>query len=240
MTIKNTIKNTSISIVTILGTIITTQYDVDAFTIRTFFPTYFSDEVAGISGFEIEDFEDTTLISGLTIEWDSPDLGPINTLPTLYNPKSQGFNNNAWDGEYTLNNTQQQPYSSISISQTTTFRFANHQQSVGLGISNLQFAGAKLLINEELEIDFSQFGNFGSLPLFSRDNKNVYIRIDADANESLHSIGIRGRGDDFLTFDRLALSNSQPVPEPLTILGSATAIAFGATFKRKLKKANKK
>ncbi|MDJ0601561.1 MAG: PEP-CTERM sorting domain-containing protein [Crocosphaera sp.] len=33
---------------------------------------------------------------------------------------------------------------------------------------------------------------------------------------------------------------SQPVPEPLTILGAGTAIAFGGAFKRKLAKKNKK
>ncbi len=32
----------------------------------------------------------------------------------------------------------------------------------------------------------------------------------------------------------------QPVPEPLTILGAGTAIAFGTAFKRKLAKAKKK
>ncbi len=31
-----------------------------------------------------------------------------------------------------------------------------------------------------------------------------------------------------------------PIPEPLTILGAATAIAFGTSFKRKLTKAKKK
>ncbi|MEA5510515.1 PEP-CTERM sorting domain-containing protein [Crocosphaera sp. UHCC 0190] len=35
-------------------------------------------------------------------------------------------------------------------------------------------------------------------------------------------------------------TTSQPVPEPLTILGAGTAIGFGASFKRKLAKKNKK
>ena len=35
-------------------------------------------------------------------------------------------------------------------------------------------------------------------------------------------------------------TNSQPVPEPLTILGAGTAIGFGAFFKRKLAKKNQK
>ena len=35
-------------------------------------------------------------------------------------------------------------------------------------------------------------------------------------------------------------SVSQTVPEPLTILGTGTAIIFGTTFKRQLNKAKKK
>lgn len=234
------IKNTYIAILTILGTIASIQYRADAFRITTFSPINFSDEAVGISEFIIEDFEDLELISGLTIEWNSPNLEAVNTLPELYNPSDQGFINNAWDGNYTLNNTQQKPYRSQSISQITTFRFTNQQNSVGFGISNLQFGGAQLLINEELEINFSDFRDYGDLAVFSRDNKNVYIRIDADVNESLKSIGIRGGSGDFLTFDRLALGNGQSVPEPLTILGSATALAFGTAFKYKVKKAHKK
>ena len=42
-------------------------------------------------------------------------------------------------------------------------------------------------------------------------------------------------------FDNVRLSVEKAVvPEPLTILGAGTAIAFGAGFKRKLGKANKK
>ncbi|CCQ62703.1 PEP-CTERM sorting domain-containing protein, partial [Crocosphaera watsonii] len=35
-------------------------------------------------------------------------------------------------------------------------------------------------------------------------------------------------------------TTGQTVPEPLTILGAGTAVAFGASFKRKLAKKNKK
>ena len=37
-----------------------------------------------------------------------------------------------------------------------------------------------------------------------------------------------------------AVTEGTPIPEPLTILGAGTAIAFGAGFKRKLAKAKKK
>ncbi|MGK7954758.1 MAG: PEP-CTERM sorting domain-containing protein [Crocosphaera sp.] len=37
-----------------------------------------------------------------------------------------------------------------------------------------------------------------------------------------------------------APNDSQPIPEPLTILGASAAIAFGTSFKRKLSKAKKK
>ena len=38
-----------------------------AITLTTFSPIGFSDAIAGITGFQIEDFEDTTLIPGLSV-----------------------------------------------------------------------------------------------------------------------------------------------------------------------------
>ena len=58
-----------------------------------------------------------------------------------------------------------------------------------------------------------------------------------------HGIGFTDGEDDVVVFgERLSLSNGIPadprdaVPEPLTILGSATALGFGTFFKRKLGK----
>ena len=48
-----------------------------------------SDAVLGVSGYTIEDFEDTALATGLQVQFTSPSLGgygPASTLPFAYNP----------------------------------------------------------------------------------------------------------------------------------------------------------
>ena len=84
--------------------------------------------------------------------------------------------------------------------------------------------------------DFADFDNFVPTPVLGTTGRSIYIRLDANSNETINSIGIRGGSGDFLTFDRVAVGNTQSVPEPLTILGSVTAIGFGAFFKQKIGK----
>lgn len=43
-----------------------------------------------------------------------------------------------------------------------------------------------------------------------------------------------------IQFDSAPVSTPSAVPEPLTMLGAATAVGFGAMFKRRVNKANKK
>ena len=45
--------------------------------------------------------------------------------------------------------------------------------------------------------------------------------------------------DDFIVTSALSVENVEVIPEPLTILGTATAIGCGCGFKRSLKKTNK-
>jgi len=192
-----------------------------AITLTTFSPIGFSDAIAGITGFQIEDFEDTTLIPGVSVQWTSPNLGPVNILPTTYNPSIQGFTGNAWDGNLTLNNTQQGFYTINSISSTTTLNFSNQPTSVGIGISNLQFTGSNsstLVVNG---VDFADFDNFVPAPILGTTGRSIYIRLDANTNETINSIGIRGGSGDFLVFDRLAVGNTSAVavPESSNLLG---------------------
>ncbi|MBD2623004.1 PEP-CTERM sorting domain-containing protein [Microcystis flos-aquae FACHB-1344] len=70
-------------------------------------------------------------------------------------------------------------------------------------------------------------------------SRHHYYRIttDADTNETINSIGIRGGLGDFLIFDHLAIKTSQttPVPEPSTILGIVT-LGLGALLSKKPKR----
>jgi hypothetical protein len=206
-----------------------------AITLTTFSPIGFSDATAGIIGFEIEDFEDTALIPGLSIEWTSPNLGPVSSLPTTYNPISiDGLTGNTWDGNLTLNNNRQGSFQPTRMYSTTTLHFSNQLKSVGLGISNLEFTGSNsstLIVNG---VDFADFDNFAPAPLLGAFRRSIYIRLDADTNEIINSIGIRGGSGDFLIFDRLAIQTSQTtaVPEPSIILGIVT-LGLGAVLSKK-------
>ncbi|MGK7941633.1 MAG: PEP-CTERM sorting domain-containing protein [Crocosphaera sp.] len=61
-------------------------------------------------------------------------------------------------------------------------------------------------------------------------------RYDSDIN----FVGELGLAGGYTYQDSSANINLSSVPEPLTILGAATAVAFGTGFKRKLAKAKKK
>ena len=230
---------TATSIATFLGT----QSNANAFTVSAFSPIGFTDEIAGISNFEIEDFEDTTLIPGLSVEWIGAaigSVGPLTTLPNTVNNSDYWFaHNNAWDGTNLMGNLLgKHGYHRVNHNYTadiTKFNFSNNPTSVGIGISNYQSTGATLIINDVVYGELSSIGSEVTRGL----GKNVYLRIDAEEGEVINSISIDGRPADFLGFDRIAVGHAG-VPEPFTILGTGTAIAFGAGFKRKLAKAKKK
>ena len=211
------------------------QSNANAFTITAYSPTDFSDELAGISGFTIEDFEDTTLIPGLSVEWSGLQAGPLTTLPSVINNSDYWFTpGNAWDGENMLGNGI-----NGSMRSDTTLNFANNPTSVGIGISNYQYSGATLLINGNIYGGLSDFN-----PIFGVV-KNVYLKIDAQEGEVINSITIDSLPGDFIGFDHVAVNNSDntsSIPEPsstatIIMLGSFGAIA---TFNRKRKQKNNK
>lgn len=80
-------------------------------------------------------------------------------------------------------------------------------------------------------------GDFGVI-LFDLSSFGV------DTSDSNFSVTLQGGGTncnlECPEIVQFGVISSEPIPEPLTILGSATAIAFGASFKSKLAKAKKK
>jgi hypothetical protein len=223
---------------TTLALLLSQNNSAQAITLTTFSPVGFSDAIAGITGFQIEDFEDTTLISGLSVQWTSPNLGPVSSLPMTYNPINiDGLTGNAWDGNLTLNNNRQGSYQPTRTYSTTTLHFSNQLTSVGLGISNLEFTGSNsstLIVNG---VDFADFDNFVPAPILGHLSRSIYIRLDADTNETINSIGIRGGSGDFLIFDHLAIKSvaqpPQSVPESSNILGLSLLGLGLATTKMK-------
>ena len=65
-----------------------------------------------MAGFVIENFEDTNLVAGLRIGWETPTgtNAPGTTLPALFNPALDPFGNvfaaGVWDGTNGLLNTR--------------------------------------------------------------------------------------------------------------------------------------
>ncbi|ACK70602.1 hypothetical protein PCC7424_2180 [Gloeothece citriformis PCC 7424] len=63
--------------------------------------------------------------------------------------------------------------------------------------------------------------------------KAQYARIDVATNWSATSLNLIGLSE-------VRFAQSQPVPEPLTLLGVSSAVGFGTLFKRKLHSKNQK
>lgn len=82
----------------------------------------------------------------------------------------------------------------------------------------------------------------------SNDNPNLSITLEATEIFEFTSIGFYGvesffsqnANNDSVKPALKVTYNIEQVPEPLTILGTGTALVFGASFKHKLAKANKK
>jgi hypothetical protein len=91
-----------------------------------------------------------------------------------------------------------------------------------------------------LIVDYWADGQLGSPDV---PNKNVTINVQGNVgNNSCNVTVLDPVTTDSCTFtpDGSFGSTIQPVPEPLTILGYATALGFGALFKREHSKRQKK
>jgi len=212
----------------------------------TFFPsTVFSSDPTilnqnvGITGYTIEDFEDKTLIPGLSITYSGGvSTSTITSLPDLSNQVSQ-----SWDGQHTLFNIPSNQLSnsvfcpSTECAKLTTLNFSNSIISVGIGLSGFQslnpppsapdnpITDHRLLING---IPFSQtIEQLAGVNWKSANfQRNAYLRIDALQGESISSIGFENitavpSTEDVLEFDHLAIKSvaqpPQSVPEPSNI-----------------------
>lgn len=166
----------------------------------------------------IEDFEDTTLISGLTVQVSnssSGSYGPTGTLPRTFDPYTQdpyggAFWYGNWDGTRTLINTGDNAsanYASASAWGDVTFGFAQGATQVGFSLQNMQ-QGASFTINGSTVV------SSGAVPGFAYAwGPQGYLRIDVTGDSApITSLKIDGTIYDAWTVDHLAVS--APVPEP--------------------------
>jgi hypothetical protein len=179
-----------------------------------------SDATLGVSGYVIEDFEDTTLASGLLIGWDTPagSVTPAGTIPFTFNPPTQdphgdAFDLGVWDGSNTLVNTrtnQTYTYTAASNWGDTLISFTSPATSVGFSLQQNEN-------DVEVYINGSSIGFLQSLTgIAPNGGRYGYIRIDGLSGATISTLRLanyRSTYNDGWVIDHLAFT---AVPEPST------------------------
>lgn len=186
--------------------------------------TALMDDALGITGYAVEDFEDTTLLSGLSYSLTSPNAGTFTSLPNTYLADSQTPGDTEWDGTHVLlgNSNNSFPSEGTRVNEVT-FHVAGGTSSFGIGLSGFQSLssppGHFPITDHRLILNGVDLGTLEALagPNFSPGlDRNAYLRIDGTNGDTITSIGfanIGGSVTDLLIFDHVAV-NAANVPEP--------------------------
>lgn len=178
------------------------------------------DSTLGVSGYVIEDFEDTTLVPGVLVGWDTPagNVTPGSTIPFTFNgvtedPFGSAFFNGMWDGANTLVNTrtnQSYSYTAVANWGDTLITFTTPATSVGFSLQQNE-------MDVEVFINGSSIGGLQALTGFTPSGGRYgYIRIDASGGDTISTLRLangRAAFNDGFVIDHLAFN---AVPEPST------------------------
>ena len=187
------------------------------------------DAALGITGFAIEDFEDNTLLPGLSYIISNPDGGLFSSLPNVFLVSSfAGTANNQWDGSAVLLSNSQNGFPSEGIrGRTITFNINPHTTTFGIGLSNFQSVLSPVdqfpVTDHEIFVNGVNLGRLEDLAALTwvpgRTVRNSYLRLDATGAERISSVKFVNLGQtgetDLLAFDHIAI---QSVPEPTSLL----------------------
>jgi len=175
------------------------------------------DAELGIAGFAVEDFEDATLIPGLTIVYDAlPESNLV--LSTDLDPRA------LWDGSKSLlTNMQTSPHN--------IFNIAGGARSFGIGLGDIEGSDIHLYVNGQ------DYGPVKAMPQYHRitdNSREVYIRIDAGPSEIIHTVGFAGLSvDDGIFYDHIAVGYAVPEPGTWALFLAGMAFVFWRKKRRK-------
>lgn len=171
----------------------------------------------GITGYTIENFEDSTLIDGLSISRVGSTGGQNST---------SGLYTKAWDGTKTMTAYWNQGNTEV------LFNF-NATTSFGIGISDEEgntFGGDfSVSVNGGAFVNLHDDVNYSKV----QDDRNAYIRIDQDLGGPMIS-SVRFKSfarNDGIQFDHLAVSTA--VPEPTSAAMFVLASLVGLSRRRR-------
>jgi len=191
-----------------------------------------TDANLGISGYTIEDFEDTTLVAGLQVSVTSPNgnLAQTSTLPNTFKPADDAFGTaftlgggGVWDGDHGIINTRTNQtfhYGEAGSWGHLTFHFTGGVKSAGFSLQQVD-RDANVVVN-----GVSIGSLYALAPSFAAGNgRQGYVRIDATGSDVINTLSIQdafGFGDGYM-FDHVSF-----VPEPATLatlsLGALIAV----------------
>lgn len=202
-----------------------------AIVVNSFSNSFYSSDTAamdlslGISGYQIENFADTTLLPGLSFSLGDPNTGTFNALAATYNANNLGlgYNNDEWDDVNVLLAHPDNTLEESNRANEITFLVDGGTTSIGLGLSSFQSRNSASfpLADHQFFINGVDQGLLEDLPNWSSGlGKNVYLRIDADAGDTINSVSFRnvnplGGTKDLLIFDHIAIAS---VPEPTVLI----------------------
>ncbi|MGD9690800.1 MAG: hypothetical protein AB7K52_14375 [Phycisphaerales bacterium] len=175
-----------------------------------------SDESFGAGGGVVEDFEDSTLIPGLSILWESAagDVGPVTSLPNLFDPGVNDPHGNAfvgavWDGSRCLvspRGNQTFPYTQAANWGDVVLQFDPPVHAVAFSIHQAELSPT-LRIN-----GVSRGSLFGLAGLAAGSGRIGFVIIESFGPELISSLEIDNVGGDGFAIDHLVSFDTDPVP----------------------------
>jgi hypothetical protein len=194
-----------------------------------------SEATLGISGYTIENFEDTALAPGLYVARPLGTAGTFaatSTLPasSLFDPTTdpstvgvKAFLQGVWDGSRVIVNHPGPGvsgganwYNDSSNFRDLEFTFDPGTVSVGFSVQQLEQNGNRVLVNgvEVISNLFTTMGNgTDTSQAFPFASRNGYIRFDATGGDTITSIRIANNLGAGFAIDHLAF-NVVATPEP--------------------------